>query len=92
MPVRRDLYEEQIAAREAEARDAEREVRRAWLLALGVCMVWCVLGAAVTTAGFVVHGEELGRALVDLGQVVAAVGVLGTVAHTSARLRGRGYE
>ncbi|HEX5726924.1 MAG TPA: hypothetical protein VFX98_15725 [Longimicrobiaceae bacterium] len=92
MPIRRDLYEQLITDREREAVEAERESRRTWAVALAVCMAWCVLGAAVTVTGFTVRGEQLARALIDLGQGIAAAGVLGTVLYTYRRRERRGYE
>lgn len=91
MPTRKELYDKMIADREREAVEAEGESRRIWVRALAVCMVWCVLGAAVTAVGFTVHGEELARALIDAGQGIAIAGVLATVLYTYRKRADKGY-
>ena len=92
MPIRRDEYERMIAEREDEERAARRTERRHWILALAICLGWCVAGAAVTVYGFMIEDPENGRLLVDAGWLLAAAGVLLTVVSAAAWRRRRGMD
>jgi hypothetical protein len=93
MPIPRDRYEKMIEERVAAELESRREERRYWIITLLVCMLWCVLGAVVTGAGFAMHlAREDADVLIDAGQGIAAAGVLATVTYAGYHRRKRGLE
>ena len=92
MAVPRKEYEEMIASRMASEEAAERE--RFWMNVgtLAICLLWSVLGGAVTVAGFVTRNVELGEVLVGAGWMLAAAGNLLTLFLSRARLARKGHE
>lgn len=93
MATPRPDYDRITAERIAAEEEAEREVRRYWIITLLVCMGWCVVGAFVTGLGFaLVLDEETAWVLIDSGQGIAAGGVLFTVSYAAWRRRKRGLE
>jgi hypothetical protein len=93
MPIPRDRYEKMIEERVAAELESRREERRYWIITLLVCMLWCVLGAVVTGAGFALHlPREDADVLIDAGQGIAAAGVLATVTYAGYHRRKRGLE
>jgi hypothetical protein len=93
MPIPRDRYEKMIEERVAAELESRREERRYWIITLLVCMLWCVLGAVVTGAGFAMHlPREDADVLIDAGQGIAAAGVLATVTYAGYHRRKRGLE
>ena len=93
MPIRRDLYEKMIDERVQSELESRREERRYWIITLLVCMLWCVVGAVVTGAGFaLVLPKEDAELLIDSGFGIAAAGVLLTVTYAGYHRRKRGLE
>ena len=93
MPIRRDLYEKMIDERVQSELESQREERRYWIITLLVCMLWCVVGAVVTGAGFaLVLPKEDAELLIDSGFGIAAAGVLLTVTYAGYHRRKRGLE
>lgn len=92
MPIRRDLYEQTIAEREAAEIQADRH--RFWfsVRTILLCLVWQVVGGAVVVYAF--HGvmpRERAQDLIQAGIGIAAAGTVLTVLLRGARLEERGY-
>lgn len=93
MSIRRDRYETMADERVSAERESRRADRRYWIVTLLVCLLWCVLGAVVTGAGFAMHlAPEDADVLIDAGQGIAAAGVLATVTYAGYHRRRRGVE
>jgi high-affinity K+ transport system ATPase subunit B len=93
MPIRRDLYEKTVDERVTAELESRKEERRYWIITLLVCMLWCVVGAVITGAGFAMHlTPEDANILIDAGQGIAAAGVLATVSYAGYHKRKRGLE
>jgi len=93
MPIRRDLYETMVDERVSAELESRKEERRYWIITLLVCMLWCVVGAVITGAGFAMHlPREDADILIDAGQGIAAAGVLATVSYAGYHKRKRGLE
>jgi hypothetical protein len=91
MAVPRRESEEMIASRIASEEAAERE--RFWMNVgtLAICLLWSILGGAVTVAAFVVRDPELGGVLLSTGWMLAAAGNLLTVFLSRAWLARKGH-
>jgi hypothetical protein len=93
MAVPRPDYERIAAEHEAEAKEAERALRRYWVLTLLVCLGWCVAGGFVTTLGFtMVLPPDTAWELIYAGQGIALGGVVLTVVVAGHHRRSRGYD
>ena len=80
MPIREDLYEKMIADREHAEKEARRADLRRWLAVLAVCILWQIVGGAITTAGFVtVMPKDDALELVWGGLGVAVAGTVLTI-------------
>jgi hypothetical protein len=93
MPIRKELYEEMIAEREAAEREASRH--RLWfsVRTIAICIGWQLLGGAVVVYAF--HGimpADRAHSLISAGIGLAAGGTLLTVVVRQSRLRDGGYE
>ncbi len=79
MPIPREQYEALIARHDEEDRLDRRARRRFWVRMALVTWGWAALGLALAAFAFRVTDPEIGRILLQSGQLVTMVGVLGTV-------------
>jgi len=90
MPIRKDLYEQQMHDREAEAVDADRANRRTQILTVAVCLFWCAVGGAVMAWGVMTHDAAAGRTALSAGAQIATVGTIFTLLYVYRRAEQRG--
>lgn len=78
MAIRDDLYRKMISEREATEREARRAELRRWLLVLGVCLLWQVIGGATVVFAFTTymdHDQALQVVWAGFGIAVAGTAI-----------------
>lgn len=88
MPIKRELYEQMQARREAEHLAAERDRRRSLILSGLACLFWAVLG--LVCYAFAFHTTDSGWAEID--RWGAYVITYGGVSYTLLRAYRKGEQ
>lgn len=88
MPIKRELYEQMQARREAEHLAAERDRRRSLILSGIACLFWAVLG--LVCYAFAFHTTDSGWAEID--RWGAYVITYGGVSYTLLRAYRKGEQ
>ena len=92
MPLRHHLYDQLVADREAEDRDARRVERRYWIVTLGLCLTWCALGGGLVVWGLHVVDPVNGPVALNAGASLALAGPLLTICIAGFHRSSRGYH
>jgi hypothetical protein len=90
MATRKELYEKMIAEREQEAVEADRAKRRARIVTMLLCLLWCAVGGALLAWGVMTYDREAGRSAMQIGVELAWAGTILTlvVSYLKAEKRG----
>jgi hypothetical protein len=90
MPLRRELLEDMVRAREAAEIQAERDRRRAMVRAGALCVMWMLIGLYLL--GFSMHttDERYARPAFYVGVIVGNAGILFTLLRAYRRGEERG--
>jgi hypothetical protein len=90
MATRKELSEQMMREREAEAVEADGAARRARVLTVLVCLVWCALGGAVLAWGLMSFDAKAGRVALSAGPGIATAGTIFTLLYAYRQAEKRG--